>query len=56
MISEIDKSIDFKEWNEDLLDQSISKNDPSSLASDTLAKITPEIGVKSVLPTLVPYI
>ena len=40
---QIDK-ISLEEWKNDITDEIVSKQDPSSIAQDALAKITPKLG------------
>jgi len=55
MLMEVD-SLSLEEWNKDLNEEIISKNDPASAAADALAKICPELGVKFLLPLYIPMI
>jgi len=55
MLSEVDMS-NIEEWNKDITENTLSKNDPSSAAEDILSKITQELGVKFLLPNFIPHI
>ena len=52
MIMEVD-NLAIEEWNADLNEEIISKNDPSSAAIEILGSISEKLGVKNILPLLV---
>ena len=55
MMTEIE-AISLEEWKQELEENNLSSNDPSSLAQDALMKITPELGAKFLLPQFIPLI
>ncbi len=55
MMMELD-NLSLEEWNKDVNEETLSKNDPASAAADALAKIGYELGVKFLLPIFIPMI
>lgn len=55
MMTEAD-TLSLEEWTEELDDEALSKNDPASAASETLAKIGYEVTNKFLLPLFIPLI
>lgn len=55
MIAETDQ-LSLEEWNNDLLEENLSKNDPSTAAQETLGKISQDMTVKFLLPIFIPMI
>lgn len=49
MMSEVEV-LEIDEWNAELKDEVLSKNDPSSAAQEALGKMAGELGVKYLLP------
>jgi len=50
------EQISNEEWNKDLEENCISQNSPSATAQEILGKIAPELGVKFLFPSFMPYI
>lgn len=55
MMTEVDQ-LSLEEWTEELDDEVLSKNDPSSAAEETLGKIGYELTNKVLLPYFIPHI
>lgn len=56
MVTSIDLSEDLKEWESDLQESNISKNDEPSQALDAFGKMAPELGSKFLIPKTFLYI
>jgi hypothetical protein len=48
MMTEVE-NLNLEEWNAELNDEILSKNDPSSAAQETLGQISQELTVKFLL-------
>lgn len=50
------ENLSTQDWNKELKDDQLSKNDPDSAMQETLGKIVVEIGAKTLLPWFIGYI
>ncbi len=51
MVASVNMSAELQEWQEDLADSTVQKNDASSLALDAFSKLAPELGCKFMIPS-----